>query len=160
MPPISIIVQGDTLSSFNAVTYQWYLNGELIIGATGAVYVARESGEYGLEVTDANGCTSRSTGINVVINDVGKLDNHFVSIYPNPFSNFIIVQMHNSDFHIRGVEVTDVLGRKVFYKDISNNQSDMLRIDLSELNNGTYSVKLYSDEIQKSQVIIKQALFK
>ncbi len=48
-------------------TYQWYLNGVAIAGATGASYTANASGSYSVDITD-NGCTSPSAPVTVVVN--------------------------------------------------------------------------------------------
>jgi len=44
------------------VDYQWYLNGTLIPGSAGTIgdYVALESGDYHVVMTDANGCETTS----------------------------------------------------------------------------------------------------
>lgn len=47
-------------------TYQWYLNGGTIVGATSASYTASVSGVYTVEITD-NGCTSTSPGVTVTV---------------------------------------------------------------------------------------------
>ena len=49
-------------------TYQWYNNGNIINGATSSTYVATQSGNYTLEVTDANGCMITSNVASVVVN--------------------------------------------------------------------------------------------
>jgi hypothetical protein len=47
-------------------TYQWYLNGNPIAGATNATYDASVTGMYSVRVTDALGCTSLSTEVQVM----------------------------------------------------------------------------------------------
>lgn len=86
VPSISILVNGDTLSSFGAVSYQWFLNGNAIPGATSPVYIATQSGSYTLRITDANGCSSTSTPVNITKTNISELLEKEVSIYPNPSS--------------------------------------------------------------------------
>ncbi|MGN6416571.1 MAG: hypothetical protein ACTHMC_03700, partial [Pseudobacter sp.] len=71
-PPIPFLSQtGHTLLSSVASGNQWYLNNQLIPGATGASYIPLSPGEYSVIVTQ-NGCESKSfspltvitTGIN------------------------------------------------------------------------------------------------
>lgn len=53
--------QGETIvltSSLNALSFQWYHNGVLIPGAQSKTYTASLSGNYQVELTDNNGCTS------------------------------------------------------------------------------------------------------
>src|SRR5690606_37858953 len=87
MPSVSIIVQGDTLSSFNAVSYQWYRNDTLIPGATSAVYTAPVSGDYSVQITDDNGCIATSTSVNITKIGMEDLRFHYgFRLYPNPSS--------------------------------------------------------------------------
>ncbi|MDO1500466.1 gliding motility-associated C-terminal domain-containing protein [Winogradskyella maritima] len=46
-----------TLSTINAVSYQWYKDGELIEGATNQMYVTEESGNYSVSL-DLGDCTT------------------------------------------------------------------------------------------------------
>ena len=48
-------------SDFVGGTYQWYLDGEAIDGATSASYTATRTGVYTVERTSAGGCTSPSS---------------------------------------------------------------------------------------------------
>jgi hypothetical protein len=49
------------------LTYQWYLDGTAISGATTSDLTATASGNYTVEVTTSNGCTATSTGITVTV---------------------------------------------------------------------------------------------
>jgi len=57
---ITLTAQG-TFSS-----YQWYLNGTAIAGATNTTYTATQGGLYALQVTNLNGCTGTTSLIGVV----------------------------------------------------------------------------------------------
>ena len=52
-------------ASSNFATYQWYLNGVPIDGATTAVFEASESGQYSLTVSNDIGCITSSPVIDV-----------------------------------------------------------------------------------------------
>jgi len=85
-PPVLVSVNGASMTAYNAVTYQWYLNGNLIAGATSALYVADQPGNYQVGVTDANGCSALSNGM--LYNTVDELyRDPSVSLYPNPANN-------------------------------------------------------------------------
>lgn len=43
-------------------SYKWYLNTELIAGATGDTYTATKAGNYALEVSNDKGCVSSAVG--------------------------------------------------------------------------------------------------
>ncbi|MEL6842996.1 MAG: PKD domain-containing protein, partial [Bacteroidota bacterium] len=65
------VCQGDSVSldgtTAGATNYQWRLNGNDIMGATGPSYVAQNSGSYSLMVSAAN-CLSMSSPVTVQIN--------------------------------------------------------------------------------------------
>src|SRR5207245_1830277 len=54
--PVVSVVGGDTLISSHAVSYQWFLNGNAIGGATDSFYVSKQWGTYAVMITDSNGC--------------------------------------------------------------------------------------------------------
>ena len=52
----------ETLSGPTGMSsYQWYLGGNAISGATSSSYTASSVGNYSLSVVDANGCSASST---------------------------------------------------------------------------------------------------
>jgi len=83
VPSVSITVLGDTLTSFGQVNYQWIYNENTIPGATFAVYIAHQRGNYSVEVTDTDGCTTISNPVFVTgMQDLEE--DGSISIYPNP----------------------------------------------------------------------------
>jgi gliding motility-associated-like protein len=70
--PTSICQGGSVvLNAGSAASYQWYLNGGIIAGATGNTYTASASGVYTVVSTNTSGCTSApSTGITVTVNAI------------------------------------------------------------------------------------------
>lgn len=85
LPPVSISVNGNTLSSFGASTYQWIFNGTPINGATDSIYLALQDGSYQVSITDASGCAALSNSVNVVVSglEVVMAKSGF-TLYPNP----------------------------------------------------------------------------
>jgi hypothetical protein len=59
------------LTSSAGMTYQWFMNGSPIVGATSPAYSATAAGWYNVWVTNSNGCgDSSATAVNVTINAV------------------------------------------------------------------------------------------
>jgi hypothetical protein len=54
-------------ANVTAATYQWYLNGNAIGGATGQTHAAGQSGTYTVIATSVSGCTGTDT-VSVTIN--------------------------------------------------------------------------------------------
>lgn len=138
VPSVSIVVQGDTLSSFGAVAYQWYRNGTIIDGATNSVYVAKESGNYSVEITDNNGCKAHSTEL--IFTGLENENDLFLEVFPNPTSDIIYVKASPA---LIGKEVMlyDALGQLLYkkYLDIKN-----FMIDMRDFPSGSYFLKCNS----------------
>jgi len=79
IPSVSVI-GGDTMISSMAFSYQWYLNGLPIAGATNQLYIATAPGNYYVVVSDSNGCESSSTGIVVSGVDEAAVNGMQVSV--------------------------------------------------------------------------------
>ena len=58
--PSNIICEGSSvlLTATGGSTYQWFLDGQLISGATGATYGATQAGTYTVQLISAAGCTT------------------------------------------------------------------------------------------------------
>jgi Secretion system C-terminal sorting domain/Galactose oxidase, central domain len=81
-PTVGVIP--NTLLSSPATTYQWYLDGSAITGATTQSHKMTKSGSYKVRISDNTGCYSFSDEI---INAyVGLVDDEpdLISLYPNP----------------------------------------------------------------------------
>jgi len=61
----SVVLNANTA---NGLTYQWYLNGTVITGATSASYTANASGSYTVVVTNASSCSATSNATVVTVN--------------------------------------------------------------------------------------------
>lgn len=151
LPPVSVTVKGDTLTSFNAVSYQWYFNGVLIEGATSSQYVATQNGSYVLVITDVNGCAASSNGISIIRTGVGTIVEKDFIVYPNP-SNLSgwFVQVDDSMIGSRA-EVYDYAG-KLMYIDVLINSKTQIDFNAAS---GVYVLKLTNGINTISKKIIK-----
>lgn len=91
-----ITVNGFDLSTTQAYdSYQWYLNGTIIPGATGSTYTVTGNGNYTVVVSDnGSGCTDTSdiyTVTNVGITDLDYLAGH-INCYPNPTNDILYIR--------------------------------------------------------------------
>ena len=134
-PPAQPIIQqnGTTLSVSNVepeTSYQWYLNGTAIDGATGQTYDANESGAY--QVTAVNGCLSNSTTFNAIISGLHESSQHAMVIYPNPAESMFTIQYAAGTEHI---QVLDLAGRTLFASATNGKTSESIT-----LSPGVYTV--------------------
>jgi hypothetical protein len=91
---VEITATGSTLSSSYAAGNQWYLNGELLPGATQQSLEVGESGIYEVKVTFGGCSLSASREMTVtdaeVVNSIKGME-----LYPNPVANKFIVRIPN-----------------------------------------------------------------
>ncbi|HYV94999.1 MAG TPA: T9SS type A sorting domain-containing protein [Chitinophagales bacterium] len=142
-PDTPIITQsGDTLISSLAGSYQWSLNDYEIPGATNQSYIASETGDYTVIITDEHGCTNSST-VYFVATLSNEINYGYVSIYPNPSSGNFFVKSINRLCENCKIDVTNILGDLVFSSEKQNITGDLV-VDLSSLPAGIYYFQLTS----------------
>lgn len=150
----TISENGSDLQSTSATTYQWYMNGDLIVGATTQNYTPTQSGIYVVRITDANGCVYRySAGyaysISTGINDIETKD---VSIYPNPTTGIVDLNFNFQKFNSVKIDVYDMYGKLVV------TYTDNWRLDLTGLSNGMYTLVISLDNKKPSyqKIVLNQ----
>ncbi len=149
---------GDTLMSSSQHDNQWYRNDTLLINDTSQNLTITIPGEYWVIVNnEANGCSTSSDSANVKLAGIGQINNitNQLSIYPNPFSNNVFININSSGGDIKdwNLQITDVLGRTVYNKSSLNYNND---IDLSSLENGVYFITAINKTGKTVVPVIKQ----
>ncbi len=152
LPPVSISVNGDTLNAYGASSYQWFFNNSLIAGASSATYIANQSGNYSVQVTDSNGCTAFSNQTTITVTGVDDLfiDNG-LKVYPNPLTYGVCGLEAGNDFIGAVVEMFDNNGRLIYKSEIRNRKSE---IPLN-LPKGIYLLKVTSDQNTVTRKLIR-----
>lgn len=72
-------------------------------------------------------------------------------IYPNPASDFIIVETPNSDCNEYIINIYNILGKLILSKKMSQNQQ---KLHIGDLDSGIYSIEVKSKEETKKQKLI------
>ena len=139
-PPQGILQSGDTLfANQGATSYQWYYNGNIIVGATNYFYVATASGDYNVVATDENDCEVEAV-INNVIAAVGSGSRQAIQIFPNPVTETIDIRgLENSSAD--EIKIFNVFGEKVF-----SAVDCKLPIANCQLPSGLYYIEITSDK--------------
>ena len=150
---VTTSANGDTLKAGNASSYQWYLNGAPISGATSNTYVATQDGNYYVETTDANGCSAPSNiaviKIILGINNVSAESS--IRVYPNPLANGSWQLEVSNDWIGSIAEVYDAAGRLVFKAEIKSSHSE-LEMNVAQ---GIYMLKLNTAQKNYAVKLIK-----
>jgi PKD repeat protein len=113
-PPQSITQTGDTLIAITgSASYQWYLNGNIINGATDYFYVGSQSGDYNLIATDSNGCEVEAAIFNVIADLPSTALRPPLSVFPNPVAETLNVIGYSLIGTAFEISVYNLLGEKV-----------------------------------------------
>jgi hypothetical protein len=115
-------------------TYQWYLNGVLIPGATGQYYTPTQNGVYYVLVGNDNGCQSISPNYNLLTLSVSNIATPRLRVYPNPTTGLVSLD----NFTDGVLYVYNAMGQLIL-------QQTTPTIDLSKQANGVYHIKAYNN---------------
>jgi len=136
---------------------QWYMDDVILATETNDTldYTLYGNGEYTIIYTDANGCSSSSDAVNATIEIVNvgieeKTKELKLNIYPNPTVELINIE---STKLIDELVITDLNGKIVYLE--SNIQQSLIQVNLSELTNGVYLIRINSGETYNLKKIIK-----
>ena len=133
--PVAIIHWNGTqlFSPISFYSYQWYLNGVLIPGATSQYYTPTQTGLYYVMVSNENGCKSLSPNYNLLTLSINNLSTPSLPIYPNPTSGMLQVDK----FKEGTLYVYNAMGQLIIQ------QTEPI-IDLSKQANGIYHIRAYN----------------
>lgn len=121
-------------------TYKWFYNSNAIPENTHLIKVT-QNGNYRVEITDTNGCTSTSENYLVTGLSVKRLkaENYFI-VYPVPASDKVFIQPKNN-ITIMGLILTDITGRKFEYTHTNE-------LSLQGLSKGIYFLEITDEQNQ------------
>ncbi|WP_317896710.1 T9SS type A sorting domain-containing protein [Aurantibacillus circumpalustris] len=135
-------------------SYQWIASGTgaLYQGASINVSPAAQT-VYTVTGTNSQGCSGTSTILQKVNECVGLTENKLnnVRVYPNPTSGDITLELNN--ISEKTITVMDVTGRVV---SSMTSSLEVVNVNLNELSNGIYYVKIQSSTSTEVIKIVKQ----
>ncbi|MEA1873996.1 MAG: T9SS type A sorting domain-containing protein [Bacteroidota bacterium] len=150
VPEATITQVGFDLSTDATGNIQWYLDDDVIDGATEASYSCTVDGDYYIIVTFDNNCESQSNTITVTGTDVENYAANQFRIYPNPNSG--ILKIDNAEG--AQIQIINQLGQIVAS---SNIDDDAKELNLSDFPNGTYIVKIiHNDIVSTSKILLSK----
>jgi hypothetical protein len=141
--PLIEIQANNVLKASLGLSYQWYLNNEVISGADARLYVVTLEGDYKVEVEDLDQCITLSDPVFMEATSISELNLESIEIYPNPFDNIIYLELP-IDFDYSGfiIEVQNSLGILIIKQTISKNPES---IRLQSLQSGLYVASIYNN---------------
>jgi hypothetical protein len=142
-PPAPVITKDNenNLISSSPEGNQWYLEGNMITGATAPVYKPIANGNYTVRVT-RDGCTSAASQPYVFLGTgVIEVDNNneLLAIYPNPVKSSLTIRFKITGMFSATIRVYNATGTEVLQ------QAGVVsgeRVNLSSLSKGYYLLQL------------------
>lgn len=158
LPSPYISFNADTLTSATSYSsYQWYDQDGVIEGETLQQCIIQKSGTYYLEVTDENGCSAMSSGINLVKTGINDLTNNHLNlvVIPNPNDGMFRLRLEDATIGKYQVQILNELGQLQLEKEIylTGNVHEE-EFELSHLSSGNYFVKVTDGITFKTKKII------
>ncbi len=137
-----------TASGYNA--YEWYLNGELIPGASDYQLEVNEPGTYTVVVSNGNDCSAESEEFHYLLTGVHNGIEDRTMLYPNPSAedNVTLHNVHDFSF----ARIYDASGNQVLLKTIDKAECT---INVASLLPGVYTVSLRSEQNIKRMKFVK-----
>jgi ELWxxDGT repeat protein len=150
-PPKPVITTSNGPTGFVLLTSSigdgnnWFVNGSTIADANSTTYLAKETGDYSLQIS-IDDCESEISEVkSVSITGLTK-GNSEIKVYPNPASNSLNIYPGTDD--LVGIEIMTSKG--VMLQQFSNTGASS--IDLSSYTSGMYLIKMST----ASGIVIKK----
>ena len=151
-PEATIEFIGGDLVASGGGTYQWYFEGEIIDGATGATYTPEENGNYTVLVTSEGGCSDMSGEFGVVLNSIEQTNLlNAIHIYPNPVNELLNIQIENQPDLI--INLFTING-DLIQINVLQLASDNFSINTSDLSSGVYMLEVISGSVSAMKKIV------
>ncbi|MEO9533668.1 MAG: T9SS type A sorting domain-containing protein [Crocinitomicaceae bacterium] len=149
--PLYVAYQSnDTVFALESgLTYQWVDcdNGNSpIVSETGQFFIPTINGNYAV-IISSGGCSDTSACILVDNIGVQEFSSTNMTIYPNPASNLLTIDINKEVVNNMQINITDVMGKNILQ--LSNVKSNLIQVDVSNFASGMYNVVIYSNDTKK-----------
>jgi large repetitive protein len=143
-------------------SYQWEMDLQPIVGATGNTYLANAAGKYAVFIEAANGCFRRSPVRKVEIicrQAMASLnENSNVSVLPNPNAGEAKIELVVAEKGNVAIDIFDITGRHQMA--ISNKMMDAgsytIDMDMTSYPRGIYMIRMATgDKVVTTKMIIQ-----
>jgi hypothetical protein len=154
MPSIKRIASDQIVTTIKYDNYQWYRNGEELMGENKQSLRVNELGIYSVIVGNNENCsqTSEGYGFGIPVNEENVSNQGVVKVFPNPTRDFVFIQINdNEDSHL--LIVADALGNQLISQETNTN---VVKLDISTLAPGNYFLNIFSGTTNETIVIVKK----
>jgi hypothetical protein len=145
-PPLAVptvLIWGFSLTcSTPAASYQWYLNGNPIAGATTQNILATQIGMYQVEAFSIYGCESGISSA-VLVDDIPEINIEAFAVYPNPSTGLFNISFTSIEQGDYTLEIFSEEGKLVSTESLNAFQGNYSRaFDLSANGPGVYTIRI------------------
>ena len=154
LPNLPIIVHnanGDLEVQNTFSSYQWYLDGNLLVNEVAYYTTPPSEGAYSVQVTNEFNCSITSESFDHSTSQISLIDNNIVEISPNPFEDGIIVKFNGNGQRV--ILIHNSIGQLILSKS-SDHSSEL--IDLSYCSPGIYFMNVIEEEVQTTYKLVKK----
>jgi hypothetical protein len=146
-----ITASGADLVSSQATSYQWYLNGSILPGATAQTYTPTAIGDYTVVTTNANCPSNPSLPYTVITVGIDKVEKAFqFAVFPNPTEGEFRVELEVMTGQEGVFELRDMLGQLVWSKTIKLvSGKNSLPLSIQQEANGIYTLAVMGDKLNQ-----------
>ena len=153
-PAPNISTNGTELFINVFVSYQWFVDGNIINGATSQYYTPSASGSYTVVVSDTNSCSGVSNMFHFVVNSIPSFHSSYFKIYPNPATNNLTITLGSSSQKVE-VSITDITGKIIYTTTASETQK--IDVNTNDYSAGVYAVQIQTaDFIETKKLIVEK----
>ena len=141
-----------SVTTNSAVSYEWFMNENLIPVGNNSTYFATVSGTYTVELTYSNACKIALPEVNINCGgavNINELSNLGMLIYPNPITNVLNFKLVNNAI-VSKIKITDALGKIMVEK------SNLEPISTTNWSKGIYIAYLYFNDKVSTVKVVKE----
>ncbi|MCC6600593.1 MAG: endonuclease [Crocinitomicaceae bacterium] len=139
------------------ISYQWYLDGSEIEGATSPDYSATANGDYSLSVRQFTECPAvESQPLTVILNGVVEMTAHefSVSFYPNPSNGSVRMRLSSAAGIAVQLKITDTVGKLVYVNQYNASPGESV-VDIShDLTAGIYTAEITAGNERRTERMV------
>ena len=155
-PKPTVTLSNDTLfTSGGYASYKWVFNGVPIASAMDTFFHVTVMGDYAVEVTNADGCTTKSDDLFVDPTGIDLLkDIAHIEIYPNPASETVWVRIESDQNLAPTIRLVSVSGSLVYQEIRPSHKEHLVEIPISQLAAGLYLLEIRMEKGSKWQRVV------
>jgi hypothetical protein len=143
---------GNEMTASNGDAWQWFLNGEIIEGATNQTLEVTENGNYSVEVINEFGCSAVSDEVFIMYVGIEEVKSNELTLFPVPVDGNGVLNVAGVNPHeLSNLEIINASGKLVW-----TSSKGVSQIPLQGLSAGAYVFTArYKKEVVKVQFIVE-----